>query len=273
MPIYLHCPKCKNRNSLRARSCKKCGYTFPYQGKKYRVEIKHSGKRISRIVNSLALAREIEVALKADLIRGELNIEKPKQIPSLDEVWAKYLPYAKEKKKSWRTDAYYYKAHIQPKFGSKRLDNITPFDLEKLRIELHKTKTRRGDYFKPATIKHILIIIRRLYNLAIKWGMYHGENPVSKITLPKVDNEVVRYLTPEEQDRLLRTLDNWPCRESACFVRFAMLTGLRRSELFRLKWEDIDFTKKLITIKGPKGGKTVTILFPQRLLRFLKNCV
>jgi integrase len=42
-------------------------------------------------------------------------------------------------------------------------------------------------------------------------------------------------------------------------VKLAMFSGLRRSELFRLKREHLDFHHSLITIAGPKGGKDVTI--------------
>jgi len=123
-----------------------------------------------------------------------------------------------------------YQAHIQPRSGNKRLDQISPFDLEKLRVELQKSLNKRDEPFKPATIKHILVIIRWLYNLGIKWGMYDGVNSVSKISMPKLDNEIVRYLTPEELSRLMNVLDKWPFRTSACFVKFAILTGLRSRE-------------------------------------------
>ncbi len=270
MPIYLHCPECKSRNPIKAKKCKGCGYQFPHQGKKYRVELKHKGKRITRLVDSLVVARETEAALKADMLRGELNIQN-KKIPTLNEVWEKYVPFAQEKKKSWKTDFYYYRAHIQPRLGNKRLDQISPFDLEKLRIELQKSVNNRGKPFRPATIKHVLVVIRRLFNLAIAWGLYDGPNPVKKITLPNLDNEIVRYLSPEEQARLMAVLDRWPCRTSACFVKFAMLTGLRRGELFRLKWEDIDFPNRLITLRSPKGGKTTTIPVSQEALQALSE--
>ena len=36
-------------------------------------------------------------------------------------MWDKYLPWAKEHKKSWKDDEYYYRKHLEPRFGSKRL--------------------------------------------------------------------------------------------------------------------------------------------------------
>lgn len=270
MPIYLHCPKCKGRSSIKAKKCERCGYLFPYYGKKYRVEVKYRGKRISRLADNLTVAREMETVLKSDILRGKLDIQH-KKVPTLNEVWERYVPFARERKKSWMTDLYYYRAHIQPTLGNKRLDQISPFDLEKLRVEMQKSVNKRGQPFKPATIKHVLVIIRRLFNLAITWGLYDGTNPVKKITLPGLDNEIVRYLTPEELARLMQVLDVWPVRTSACFVKFAMLTGLRRGELFKLRWEDIDFAGGFITLRGPKGGKTTTIPVSKEALQVLRE--
>ena len=39
-------------------------------------------------------------------------------------------------------------------------------------------------------------------------------------------------------------------------MKFAMFTGLRRGELFKLTWDDVDFERGMITLKEPKGGKT-----------------
>ena len=57
----------------------------------------------------------------------------------------------------------------------------------------------------------------------------------------------------------MQTLDNWPCRETVAFVKFGMFTGLRRSELFKLAWDDVDFERGMVTLRHPKGGKTTTL--------------
>lgn len=42
--------------------------------------------------------------------------------------------------------------------------------------------------------------------------------------------------------------------EAANIMRMALFTGMRRGELFKLKWSDIDFERGFITIRDPKGG-------------------
>lgn len=106
-----------------------------------------------------------------------------------------------------------------------------------------------------ATIKHQMVLLNRLYNLAKRWGLYKGDNPLDRVELPRLDNLRTEFLSEEEADRLMITLNSWPCRESAEFVKFSLFTGLRRSELFKLTWDDVDFNRGMITIRSPKGGK------------------
>jgi integrase len=58
---------------------------------------------------------------------------------------------------------------------------------------------------------------------------------------------------------LVETLDSWPCKQSADFVRICLFTGMRKSEVMKLTWECVDLDRKTITIRDPKGGITTTI--------------
>ena len=125
-----------------------------------------------------------------------------------------------------------------------------------MKLDLKKGLNKRGKPYAPATIKHQLVILRRLYNLARKWGVYAGASPLESVSMPKIDNQITEFLRDEELVRLLDTLDKWPFQESAAFVKFALFTGLRRGELFKLTWDDVDFERGLIRLRDPKGGKT-----------------
>ena len=217
MAIYIYCTGCYTSNGLDAKSCSNCGATFG-RDKKYRVCVSVKGERATRVVDNLTLARQKEATLKADLERGEMNIKKKKKkTPTLGEVWVKYLPWAKEHKKSWINDLRYYRLHLDPRFGKKPLDAISPIDIERMKTELKRGVNRRGKPFAAATIKHQLVIIRRLYNLARKWNLYDGKNPVESVAMPRLDNQKTEFLNDEELIRLLDTLAVWPCRESAAW--------------------------------------------------------
>lgn len=270
MAIHIYCTKCYTSNGLSAKVCSNCGEVFG-RDKKYRVCVSFKGKRETRVVANLTLARQKQATLKADLERKHMGIEEEIPAPSLAEVWAKYLPWAKEHKKSWIDDDRYYRKHLELRFGGKTLDAISPLDLEKLKLDLKKGLNKRGNPYAPATIKHQLVILRRLYNLARRWGMYDGKSPLESVSLPRIDNQKTEFLRDEELARLLATLDKWPIPESASFVKFALLTGLRRGELFKLTWDDVDFERSLIRLRDTKGGKTENLPISGEALEVLKS--
>ena len=272
MAIHIFCSLCKGSNSLSLKKCSKCGAEFG-RGKKYRVSVSHKGQRITRVVDNLTIARGAEADIKRDLQSGEFDIRdhRSKKVITLGDVWKKYLPYAQEHKKSWRDDLYYYQKHIEPRFGERALDSITAMDIERMKLELKKGVNARGKPYSAQTIKHQIVIIRRLYNMANKWGIYQGANPVSGVTMPRVDNKRTEFLTDEEVSRLHAVLEDWPCRESAAFVKFALYSGLRRGEILKLKWDHVDFERSMVTLKEPKGGKTTIIPLSDQALDALRE--
>jgi integrase len=113
-----------------------------------------------------------------------------------------------------------------------------------------KSKT---DY-APATIKHVIVLIKRVYSWSIEMGLYEGVNPASRIKLPKLNNEITECLTKAEITRLLSMLDRWRNQMAALLIKFALFTGLRRGELFRLKWGDVDLDNGWIDLRETKSG-------------------
>ena len=118
MAIQIYCEECRTSNKLDAKKCRKCGAAFARE-KTFRVDVSLKGKRITRQAPSLTLAREIESNLKTELLRDEFDItaHKAKKVLTLADLWDKYLPWAKEHKKSWKDDEYYYRKHLEPRFG------------------------------------------------------------------------------------------------------------------------------------------------------------
>ncbi|MDG2064911.1 MAG: site-specific integrase [SAR324 cluster bacterium] len=78
-------------------------------------------------------------------------------------------------------------------------------------------------------------------------------------------------LSPEELNRLINVLNNEHDLQAANLIRLALFTGMRRGELFSLKWDDINFYRKTITIKDPKGGVDQIIPLNEIAEKILKN--
>jgi len=114
MAIHLYCQKCFTSNGIDAKECSKCKSPFARDNRKFRVSVSVKGRRATRVVDNLTIAREVESAIKADLVREEFDIthhrQKKKPI-TLNDLWDKYLPWAKGNKRTWRNDLYLYDAH------------------------------------------------------------------------------------------------------------------------------------------------------------------
>lgn len=269
MSIYLYCKECRSTSPIHKQKCSKCGKSFPKDDRKYRISVTVQGKTVTRMVGNLEDAKNAEAAIRNDLVKGDFPAKI--QAITLDDVWTNYLPWAKENKSSWKDDEYNYLKHLRPVFGVKTLDEIRPLDIEGFVSGLKSSKNAHGKEFRPATIKHQIVLLRRLFNIAIKWDLFQKINPVSRVTIPKIDNQITEYMTPEQTERLLKTLDEWPCRNTAAFVKFAFYTGLRRGELFKLKWSDVDLERGFITLRNPKGGRTIMLPVSSEARETLKS--
>jgi integrase len=144
-----------------------------------------------------------------------------------------------------------YKLYLEKDFGNMLPVEVSNFHIEKLRRRLAKKK------LKPATIRHALEILRRLSNFGTKRNLCSGIPFV--IEMPQVNNLKTEDLTPEQLDRLFQVLDDYPDIQATNMIRIALFTGMRRGEIFSLKWSDINFRRKIIKLREPKGGQDKTI--------------
>jgi integrase len=92
-----------------------------------------------------------------------------------------------------------------------------------------------------------------------------------KIRIPRLNNQTTEDLSPEQLGRLLRVLDAEENQTAANIMRLALFTGMRRAEIFKLRWDAIDFRRGFITLKDPKGGSNQTIPLNDSAMRVLES--
>jgi len=165
-------------------------------------------------------------------------------------LWESYKA-SKPSLKGLVTDENRFKNYIRPSFGEKAPAEIIPLDVERLKFALQKN-------LKPATVRNVLELLRRITNYGVEKQLCDGLPFTMKLP-GKLDNEKTEDLTPEQMTALLQALEEEPNLTAANMMRLALCTGMRRGEMFKLRWDDIDFHRSFIVIRGPKGGKTQQI--------------
>jgi integrase len=165
-------------------------------------------------------------------------------------VAERYLEWAKENKtESGAGDISRHNCQLRGRFDDKRLNEITSFDLERMKADLLK----RG--LSPASVKHGLVLFRQMVNKALAWGMYKGENPIKGVKLPTLQNQRERFLTHKEANLLLAELGK-TSPQLHDMALLALHCGLRAGDIFNLKSQDLDFENRLISISDPKNQES-----------------
>jgi len=169
---------------------------------------------------------------------------------TFSKIFSEYLRL-RNKLKGRANDIYRFKNYLEKEFA-----NITPSCVTQDEIERFKDNLQNRE-LKPATIRHVLELLRRLANFAAKNNFCSGLS--FKIQMPKVENYKTEELTNAQLQKLMQVLEEESDIQVSNLVRLALYTGMRRGELFNLNWGDIDFYNKTITVKSDKKGDQPTI--------------
>ena len=188
-----------------------------------------------------------------DAQAGELQQDSASnagQLWSFSKIFEKYLRLRPDLK-GRENDIYRFKNYLELDFADIAPEEVTHDDVERFRHNLQNKS------LKPATVRHVLELLRRLANFAVKKNYCRGLS--FKLEMPKVENQKTEELTQFQLQNLLRVLEEDPDLQVSNLVRMALYTGMRRGELFELCWSDIDFHHKTITVRSAKKGQHPTI--------------
>lgn len=127
--------------------------------------------------------------------------------------------------------------YIIPNLGGIRLRDLQKKHFIALNAKLHREKTASVAYQTMRTIKKIL-------NIAVEWD-YLPYNPLPKKLIKIPERRDHRILSWKQIDHLVNSLSGM----DRAIIAVAAYTGLRRSEVFGLQWQDINFSNNTITIE------------------------
>ena len=214
-----------------------------YQRKQiWYVDYYYEGRRIRRKIGSKRDAENALAAIKADILRGEYRFKKDRKI-RFEDFAKEYLDYAKINKRSWGRDESSLK-RLLPFFGNMLLSKITPRYIEEYK------KKRLDDQVKTGTINRELACLKHMFTIAEKLGKFDDKNPVKQVEFFQERQYVMKILDREEINRLIDAAAD----HLKPILIIALSTGMRKGEIFNLRWSDIDFIEHYIHIKETKSN-------------------
>ena len=225
---------------------------FTYKGKQIRKSTETENKK---------LAERIYHKVLCEVAEGKWFEKLPGEEKTLREMMDKYMKeHSLPKKASSERDTSSL-THLLPFFGENIVSEITP----KL-INQYKA-TRRAEGASPCTINRELALMKHSFNLAMGEWEWLRESPLQKISMEKEPPPRDRWLTHEEEQRLLAVCPLW-VKE---IVILAMETGCRKEEILSLEWTSVDLFKRVMVILGKKTGNRRTIPLTQKAFEVLKE--
>jgi integrase len=181
-----------------------------------------------------------------------------------DFVETRYLPFAKERLRSYADHVGFFRLRLKALWGSRPLDEIRPQDVAALQDHLRRAGLTN------ATVNRYVAFVRRVFNLALRWEAYEGRNPAQHAEMRREHNRE-RFLTETELRALFMALRDEPNKSAAHALALLAATGARRGEALGAKWEYIDYERRLWTVPISKSGRRRHIPLSDAALAILER--
>jgi integrase len=209
------------------------------------------------------LAQKIFDKIRGEIAEGKWFEKLPGEHYTFAELMDKYMKEysAVNKAASSHIRDKSLNDHLQESFGKFYLPEINA-----KMISEYKTK-RRMEGAAPRTINYELSLMVHAFNMAIREWELIDRNPASKVKKERVRNTLERWLSMDEEKRLLLASPRW-LQE---IIIFAIHTGLRRGEILRLKLSQIDFERRTMLITEQKNGEIDTLPTSRNALKVLEQ--
>ena len=159
-------------------------------------------------------------------------------------------------------------------FGHRPASSIRPYEIADWLDSLGRT---------PATVNRYKVTLSSIY----RYGRQRDKvqvNPAREVAQQRLSNGIIRYLKPEEEKRLRTVLQK---AVDACGPQHeqrqkrlqhriyeldvALGTGMRKGEQYGLCWSDIDFDRRVITLRDTKNGSSRTVPMIDDVLNAFKQ--
>ncbi len=219
----------------------------------------------------VAQAKKVLAQHMQEVVSGKfLAPEKPEV--TFSEAADSFLAYSEARRKSHENDIQMVK-RLKDYFGNKPLRSLTPDIVEGFLTHRRKVgnqapgEHRTGMPLSNSTLNRDIGVLKSIVNRAVFNGLLE-KNPIQRVRAFKEESRD-RTLTNEEYQALL----GYCSPRLSAIVQLAYWTGMRKGEILGLRWEQVDFQNKVITLEAAdtKTQEKREVPLTEALLGFLKR--
>lgn len=227
----------------------------------YRVMIRLKGHpqasaTFARLTDAREWASKTENEMKAGRYFGAAKRK------TLNDLYDKYKVAASSNLKSW-DEVDRRLGWWRARMGNEMLDAITPTRIAECRDELLATpKTYGGGKRSGADVNRTIAALSSAMAHAVKELGWIERNPCDRVTKQKEAGGRIRFLSDEELPVLLNAVRASPHPDLLPAVLLALTTGARKGEILGLRWSQIDFKRRAITLNHGETKNNVGRALP-----------
>lgn len=207
----------------------------------YQAEVTRKGfprayKTFSRLTDAKRWIQDIESGFRTGHYINKSEATKHTLGEAIDRYIAEELGKKPQSLKKQSGQLNWFKDRI----GYKPLSDVTPAVIHRLKTQFLQHKTSRGEFRKGQTWNRYSAALSCVFQMCCGEWEWTENNPVRRAKREKQPAGRVRFLSDDERTRLLDA-----CKEDSNpnlypLVVLTLSTGMRRSEVRGLKWENVD---------------------------------
>ena len=153
-------------------------------------------------------------------------------------------------------------------FAHKQIHNVLTVDLQNWLNSL-------AERMKPGSVLRVANIMSAILTKAVKHDLI-AKNPMRNVVRPSKPKPRERRISQHEIDLILTSLDyteatkpNCNNHELAIVFLLALTTAMRQGEIWGLKWDDINFKQRYLTLHDTKNGSRRHVPLSKRAIELL----
>ena len=198
-----------------------------------------SGTRMREYFDNPQAARQWLADTRYNDQHSNIGAASAMTVDAWNQYWMENFVHGKVRPNTERNYRERYEKNVKPVLGNMVISDVKPMHCQRIFNQME------GSY-SVSTMYQTYITMGIMFRVAVENNVIPVHPLTKSVKLPPAEKKEPRVLTPEEQELFLRYAEG---TSNEAQYRFLLETGLRTGEMVGLKWSDLDFQNRTITIE------------------------